>query len=236
MFFKVKNRFSAVKDFTILELLIVVAVITILASLLLPALQKVRGTVRQINCASNLKQCGLALYMYTGDNENYYPSTLSYAGAEYPPQYYLEAYLGGTSKYSIKTGMSASDAGAFLCPSDRYRIENYYKMAALSYGMNYYCGNHGSSIPWCKKITACRRPSANLYFTDGYRPTAIDVRLTGLQWPLTSTAGHGPSDVYMDLRHGNAANILYLDGHVKKNMYSDLADLSYTIIAGWNYE
>jgi prepilin-type N-terminal cleavage/methylation domain-containing protein len=64
--------------FTLIELLVVIAIIAILAAMLLPALAAAKERARRAACMSNLHQQGIALQIYTGDNNNKFPD-LRYA-------------------------------------------------------------------------------------------------------------------------------------------------------------
>ncbi len=61
------------KFFTLIELLIVIAIIAILAAMLLPALNAAREKARAIRCTNNLKSCGLAYSAYSHDNAGLMP-------------------------------------------------------------------------------------------------------------------------------------------------------------------
>ncbi|MFH0965923.1 MAG: DUF1559 domain-containing protein, partial [Planctomycetota bacterium] len=61
------------KGFTLIELLVVMVIIALLVGLLLPALGRAREEARKTQCRSNLRQIGLAVTMYAGDNRGWVP-------------------------------------------------------------------------------------------------------------------------------------------------------------------
>jgi prepilin-type N-terminal cleavage/methylation domain-containing protein/prepilin-type processing-associated H-X9-DG protein len=71
------NQLRSSQGFTLIEILIVVAIIALLAAILFPAFARARDKARQAACASNLKQLGMAFVQYTQDYDEYYPPGIS---------------------------------------------------------------------------------------------------------------------------------------------------------------
>lgn len=97
--------------FTLIELLIVIAIIAILAALLLPVFQKARIRAYRTQCASNLRQIGLGMQLYEEDNEE-----------KLMPGHLLAVPNPVTGNdYAGWAGVSNSylrSTGVFVCPTD----------------------------------------------------------------------------------------------------------------------
>jgi prepilin-type N-terminal cleavage/methylation domain-containing protein len=67
-----------VGGFTLIELLVVIAIISILASMLLPVFARAREQARKAVCVSNLKQVGMAVQIYSQDNDERFPIAFAF--------------------------------------------------------------------------------------------------------------------------------------------------------------
>lgn len=107
--------------FTLVELLVVLAIISLLIAILLPVLAAAKERANRIKCASNLHQLGIAIKMYSNDCKGQYPRTL-YRADSWGPDCFetrpTEIYpndVTGAMFLLIKRGLVTP--GVFLCPS-----------------------------------------------------------------------------------------------------------------------
>lgn len=129
---------SKVRAFTLIELLVVIAIIAILAAILFPVFAQAREKARQASCASNLKQLGTALLMYSIDYDELYMSPYYYGSTG--GNNVLETYI----KNHPKNGSPTSTVWA--CPDlpGSYDGSNpAYYIYQRTYAMNVYLRSSG---------------------------------------------------------------------------------------------
>jgi len=115
--------------FTLIELLVVIAIIAILAAMLLPALASAKLKAQVIGCQSNLKQLGLGVQLYAGDNNGKLPNGYPYAGAQWNGQ---TVNMDWTRQIFDQVGYNA---GIYRCPAAQYTTS---KMGYITYNGHSY--------------------------------------------------------------------------------------------------
>ena len=207
------------RNFTLVELLIVIAIIAILASMILPALRSALDKARAISCISNHKQLSTATHMYTDDNKGYMPyhpssaPAMSFGSTTGRPKWntLLWSYVTHepiTSEHACLkqvTGGREPKLSMFRCPAVQEPFNISEEMKHI--GRNMFLSN-GSYEPNLF-ISKCRWPSDRMVYSDYYGPAySVDV--------AHYTSGSSYTVGYTTYLHpGLTASITHLDGHVK---------------------
>ena len=100
--------------FSLLELIVVVAIISILAAILLPALGRARESARRVTCANNLKEFGLVFKMFSAENKGFWPVRNVPYRLPYAPDLRCRSHFDGAYLYPEYF----NDINLMICPGD----------------------------------------------------------------------------------------------------------------------
>lgn len=215
-----------IQAFTLIELLTVIAIISVLAALLSPALKSAREKARQIRCMSNLRQCGLGILIYAAENNGLFIR-------------YRSGYDSGTSTELDVWHRVLYDKG-YIKPSPWYAVyacpsvgnindvgTGWYQMPGaggyryISYGYNVNLSE--------QPMASFQQPAQTIVLVD-----SLVANNTGVAPGCPSLAGYfiafgdfGTSDYGRPFaRHSGGCNVLWVDGHVSMVMSPNPASLN----------
>jgi prepilin-type processing-associated H-X9-DG protein len=217
-----------------MELLVVIGIVALLSAMLMPALKSVREQSRAQLCASNLRQIGMAVHAYAGDNEGLLPP-YGVFGSQLPATWLADepSLVFGCSWYhgpilgqyislaNVGTLIDAKVKQVATCPSNRMVVSNGSVTASLGLNVSFF--PQMIATPWpTPTLQKLGRPLPRTVaaidgmerFNPGYGtpPPTYGVNDTdpGLGWSIGS-----PTSIYnWRKRHNGGANILFFDGHV----------------------
>jgi prepilin-type N-terminal cleavage/methylation domain-containing protein len=216
------------RAFTLIELLLVVTVISILLSLLLPAVALVRESALQLKCAGNLRQNALAMQAYTEDfrgrlptikrNHGIAPNATTYIWMQLITPY-AEASKNGDASSTNYRKNSVIDG----CP--KYRTSPKYDTLNMGYGMSIFLLRDEAGGPYVNGLDFDDTPLFSRYFPyfqfREFRTAALskisDRVLVADRDNGATTGSDLWSGLQMGFRHRAYANMLMCDLHYQRS-------------------
>ncbi|HKQ37263.1 MAG TPA: prepilin-type N-terminal cleavage/methylation domain-containing protein [Verrucomicrobiae bacterium] len=205
--------------FTLVELLVVVAVVAVLASLILPALARSKDTARRIQCVSNIRQLGFAAMMYWDDNAG---QTFAYRGVftnngDVFWFGWLERGAEGDRAFDESQGALyryLDVRGLAICPALEY-ISPRFKLkatgAAYGYGIN-----RNLTAPTLTHIVRMIKPADTVLFADAAQVNTFQPPASAANPLLEEFYYVHELERTAHFRHRQTATVIFGDGHVDR--------------------
>jgi len=213
------------RAFTLIELMIVIAIIGILAAILFPVFARAKAAAKQTTCLSNLKQIGDAFVLYMGDSDDIFPSAIDPADKFDPgiwsnfPQF--AAMIPNMPLMSDVLQPYLKSHEVFHCPSDTGMqvLDNDFPMKLAASPSLY--AEYGTSYFFRTEI-AFRQLSQ----TSFKLPADVNVLMDGAGcWHGSSRGPTADDDImtYLSLTRGFRYNCLFGDFHAKSVTFDQMS-------------